>query len=301
MNSEKMTGRITGIKRYEIHDGDGVRTTVFLKGCPLRCKWCHNPENFVKDKQLGFYEEKCSLCGACAAVCGKVHSTTEGKHILNAENCTFCGKCVEVCPHNALTLFGTDITAAVLTEKLAEDKPFYMATGGGVTLSGGEPLMQADFCSAVLRLLKERDIDTAVDTCLYAGRDALEKLVPHTDTFLVDIKAMDSALHKKWTGAENGSILRNIEYLEGIGKKMEVRIPFIPGVNDGEMEAIAGYLENFRHVVGVKILAYHNLSGAKYRSLRIPYPLEDVRIPSKEEIGAATRVFAERGINIVTT
>lgn len=292
-------GRITGIKRYEIHDGDGLRTTAFLKGCPLRCRWCHNPENLQRGKQLGYYAEKCIRCGACAKVCAKVHHVAAGEHTLRLDACDLCGKCAQVCPRGALTLFGEDISAQELARQLAQDKLFYDATGGGATLSGGEPLMQAEFCAQVLRLLKEEGVSTAVDTCLYAPRGALDMVLPFTDTFLVDIKAMDSALHKKWTGVENERILENILYLDGLGKAMEVRIPFIPGINDREMEPIAWFLRGLRSLKGVKVLAYHALSGAKYQALRMQYPLEDTRLPTKEEIALVNAVMRGYGLRTV--
>lgn len=300
MDQKQITGRITGIKRYEIHDGPGVRTTVFLKGCPLRCKWCHNPENLVYEKQIGFYNEKCIRCGACVSVCGNVHSIFGNQHVIDERNCTFREACVKICPRDALTVFGQDILSTELVKQLVEDLPFYVATGGGVTLSGGEPLLQADFSAAVLASLKEEGINTAVDTCLYAGRDSLDKVVPYTDCFLVDIKAMNSELHKNLTGADNAPILKNIEYLDGLGKTMEIRIPYIPQTNDGEIAHIAEYITKLKHVSGVKVLAYHNLSEAKYQALKIDYALPDVRIPGAEEIEAANRILHSYGISTVS-
>ncbi|MBQ6892795.1 MAG: glycyl-radical enzyme activating protein, partial [Clostridia bacterium] len=258
---ERITGNIINIKRFEIHDGDGLRTTLFLKGCPLRCKWCHNPESLSPKSELGYYEHKCISCGKCVTVCpAGAHSINEGLHNFDRNKCTACGKCAPVCLGDALIFYGENVTPEEVLPKLLADREFYETSGGGVTISGGEPLLQADFTGALLNLLKQDGINTAVDTCLFAPRERLEKVIPLTDTFLVDVKAYDRELHKKLTGQYNDIILENIRYLSDIGKPMEIRIPYVPGKNSGEIEKIAGFLSTLKSVKGVRVLPYHNLS-----------------------------------------
>lgn len=261
-------GRIVNIKRFEIHDGDGIRTTVFLKGCPLSCLWCHNPECIGFKPQLSYLAHKCIGCGACVSVCPSgAHTATDGVHAFDRAKCVACGKCAENCLGEALTLYGTDYTAGELAPILAEDKPFFDQSGGGVTVSGGEPLSQPDFVAELLAELHQLGIHTAVDTCGFAPRAALEKVVGDTDLFLFDIKAIDPALHKRLTGQDNAIILDNLRYLDSIGKRVEIRIPLIPTLNDGEIDAIGKFLSLLKHPIPVKVLPYHALAKAKYQSL----------------------------------
>lgn len=222
---------IVAIKPFEIHDGDGIRTTVFLKGCPLQCEWCHNPESIEKNAQISFDNEKCLNCGFCASVCD-CHTIEDGVHILDREKCKACGECLKVCPAHALRLYGREYDFEELAALLLEDKEIYEASGGGVTLSGGEPLEQADFCAKLLKRLKEEGINTAVDTCAYAKKEDIDKVLEYTDTFLCDIKAYDEDLHERCTGKSNRIILENIKYIDSNNKRIEIRIPYIPGIND---------------------------------------------------------------------
>ncbi len=281
-------GIILNTKQFEIHDGPGMRTTLFVKGCPLRCNWCHNPESFVMKTQLAYYEHKCTLCGKCAEVCPNgVHVFDENhRHRMNREACTLCGKCAEVCPNNTFTMFGKEVTPNDILPELLEDKIFFDASGGGVTISGGEPLMQADFTVELLKLLKENGVHTAVDTCLFASREALDKVMPYADMFLIDVKAIDEDVHKRCTGVSNKQILENLRYIDSLVKPYEIRIPFVPGQNDGEIPKIAVFLSSLTSMVGVRVLPYHNLSGAKYNALEIPYKLT-APIPTEEEVEAA--------------
>lgn len=297
-----MNGRILNIKRFEIHDGDGLRTTLFLKGCPLRCKWCHNPESLSPKAELGFYADKCVSCGDCVSVCAAgAHKISDGVHTFDREKCIACGKCEDECTFGALIFYGESASPSDILPKLLEDKEFYDNSGGGVTLSGGEPLMQADFTAELLKLLKENGVNTAVDTCLFASRESLEKVAPYTDTFLVDVKAIDRDVHKALTGQYNDIILDNIRYLDSIGKPMEIRIPYVPKQNAGEIEKIAEFIASLHSVKGVRALPYHSLSSNKYASLEIDYTLdkENAPIPTALEAEDARKVLELHGINVL--
>ena len=294
-------GRIVNIKRFEIHDGDGIRTTVFLKGCPLACLWCHNPECIGFKPQLSYLAHKCIGCGACVAACPNgAHAVIDGAHTFDRANCTACGKCADVCLGEALTLYGKDYTAKELAPVLAEDKPFFDRSGGGVTVSGGEPLSQADFVAELLAELHRMGIHTAVDTCGFAPRTALEKVVGDTDLFLFDIKAIDPDLHKRLTGQDNAVILDNLRYLDSIGKRVEIRIPLIPTLNDGEMHAIGAFLSSLNHPVPVKVLPYHALARAKYQSLDMVEGMPaGVEPPSEQARVAAEEILHSYGIKTI--
>ena len=279
-----MTATVFEIKRFAVHDGDGIRTTVFFKGCPLRCLWCHNPEGLTYKPQLAFYRGKCIGCGACAAVCPThAHEMEEGKHIFHREKCVACGACAKACLGNALTLYGEETTVEALLPRLLEDKDFYDNSGGGVTLSGGECLTQADFCAALLKALKENGVSTAVDTCGLVPRESLDKVIPYTDVFLYDLKAVDGAVHKKCTGADNALILDNLRYLDEKGCKIEVRIPYVPDYNDGEKERMLSVLRGLKNLVRVRVLPYHRYAGGKYAALDMENTLPE-KTPTDEEI-----------------
>lgn len=292
---------ILNTKQFEIHDGPGMRTTLFLKGCPLRCKWCHNPESWIVKPQLAMYMHKCSLCGKCIHVCpnGAHWIDENGKHQLNREACSLCGKCESFCPKNALTLFGKEVTPEEILPELLEDKIFFDGSGGGVTISGGEPLMQAEFTAELLHLLKENGVHTAVDTCLFASKEALDKVMPYADMFLIDVKAIDEDVHKKCTGVSNVQILENLRYIDSVGKPYEIRIPYIPNKNDGEMQKIADFLCTLTNVDRVKLLAYHNLSRSKYAALNMRYIMGDTKVPSDEEYEKAFDILIKAGLNAI--
>ena len=263
-----MTGRIFEIKRFAVHDGDGVRTTVFFKGCPLRCLWCHNPEGLSAKKELALFARKCLFCGACAASCRfGAHEVAPGTHSLAREKCVLCGACAAACPAEALTLYGEDVTVNDLLPRLMEDRDFYENSGGGVTLSGGECLLQADFCAELLAAIKKEGIRTAVDTCGAVPQSAIEKVLPFADVFLYDLKAASSELHRALTGEPNERILSNLRFLVDSGAKIEIRVPFVPEKNGAEMEAIAELVASLDPAIPVRVLAYHDLARSRYAAL----------------------------------
>ena len=263
-----MIATIFEIKRFAVHDGDGIRTTVFFKGCPLRCVWCHNPEGLSSAPQTANYAHKCIGCGECQ------------KEGFTPEDCL----------GEATVLYGKEVTVDQLLTILSEDKDFYENSGGGVTLSGGECLMQADFCAELLKQLKENGIHTAVDTCGFVSRNALNKVIPHTDVFLYDIKAYDEDVHIKCTGVPNKQILENLQYLNSIVKDVEIRIPYVPDYNDGQIEKIARFLAPLKNITKIRVLPYHNYAGSKYEALNIPNTLPD-RLPTDEEIQRAAETI----------
>ena len=286
-----MKGIISDIKRFAVHDGDGIRTTLFLKGCPLKCVWCHNPESIDFKPQIAYYMRKCIGCGECVAVCPvNAHKITESGHVFEREKCIDCGKCETVCLGEALKFYGKGVTVDELLPTLLEDKDFYETSGGGVTLSGGECLCQVDFCAELLKRLKEKGINTAVDTCGFVPKESIEKIMPYTDTFLYDIKAIDNDVHIKCTGKSNKQILENIKYIDSCGKAIEVRIPYVPKYNDDQIDKIAEFLRPLKNVKTVKVLPYHNYAGSKYESLDMVNILPDV-LPTSQEIENAQIKF----------
>lgn len=292
-----MTGTIFDIKHFAVHDGDGIRTTVFFKGCNLRCIWCHNPESIFSGFQIGFSKEKCTSCKKCASICEHGGHTFDTEHLLIKENCVFCGKCEEACPSGALTLYGKTVTVSDLIPELLEDADFYSSSGGGVTLSGGECLLQSDFCAELLCELKKHDIHTAVDTCGFVSRKAIEKVIPYTDVFLYDVKAIDEDVHIKCTGFTNKPILENLKYLDECGKNIEIRIPYVPDYNSEQIPEIAEFLSTLRNISKVKVLPYHKFAGSKYDAVNMPNTLPE-KTPSKDEITIARNLIRSYGLNV---
>ena len=288
-----MKATIFEIKRFAVHDGDGIRTTVFLKGCPLKCVWCHNPEGISAKPMLAYFAHKCIGCGECANVClQNLHKMGENGHFFLRDLCIGCGACESACLGEALTLYGKEMTVEELLPALLEDKEFYESSGGGVTLSGGECLLHADFCAALLKALKENGVRTAVDTCGFVSREAFDKVIPYTDVFLYDIKAIDPAVHKRCTGVENGLILDNLRYLDSLGKKIEIRIPYVPGYNDTEIGKIADFVKTLSSVTGVRVLKYHNYARSKYEALGMENTLPEA-LPTDAQMAAAEALFGE--------
>lgn len=282
-----LKGKIVEIKRFAVHDGDGIRTTVFFKGCPLKCVWCHNPESIGFEPQLAYYQNKCINCGECVAACPEnAHIITEKGHFFNREKCVTCGNCEEVCLGEALKIYGREMTIENLMPILLEDKHFYETSGGGVTLSGGECLIQPDFCAELLKNLKENRINTAVDTCGFVSREVLDKVIPYTDVFLYDIKAIDEDVHIRCTGKSNKIILNNLVYLDSQNKAIEIRIPYVPNFNDTEIPKINRFLKTLKNIKSIKVLPYHNYAGSKYEAMGMQNTLPSV-LPTDKEIKAA--------------
>lgn len=291
-----MNVNIVEIKRFAVHDGDGIRTTVFFKGCPLKCLWCHNPETLSPKRQLAFYGHKCVMCGKCAEVCS-LHSLSGGTHTIDKEKCVLCGRCAEVCPQSAIEIFGTEMTVDEVCTALIKDKSFYDESGGGITLSGGECLLQSEACREILKEMKRCGINTAVDTCGFVPREAIDRVMPYTDTFLYDIKAIDVDVHKRCTGQPNGLILDNLMYIDKSGAKTEIRIPYVPGYNDNQIDKIGSFLAQLKNVTGVRVLPYHNYAASKYAALGIEDTLPKT-LPSEAEISKAKDILKNYGIPV---
>ena len=296
---EKMKAKIFEIKRFAVHDGDGIRTTVFFKGCPLKCVWCHNPEGIASKSELAYYSHKCISCGECLSVCPTgAHSIENDIHIFKREKCIACGKCADACLGNALTLYGQETTVDELLPILLQDKEFYDNSEGGVTLSGGECLLYADFCCELLKKLKENGVRTAVDTCGFVSKSALDKVMPYTDIFLYDIKAFTEETHKKCTGYSNKQILENLLYLDHHSCKTEIRIPYVPNYNSEEIEKIGMFLSKLKHITKVRILPYHNYANSKYKSLDMESTLPKT-LPTEEEIAKAILTLKTYNVNAI--
>lgn len=290
--------RILSFKRFEIHDGDGIRTTLFFKGCPLRCQWCHNPESLSYQKEKLFDAALCVNCMRCTRLCD-ANRTENDKHIFVRENCTFCGRCEAICPQRAFETAGTDLGPEAIAEELLKDEIFMKNSGGGVTFSGGEPLMQAKLCAEIAKLLKARDINIAIDTSGAVSRTAIDTVLPFTDTFLFDIKAFREEVHIRCTGASNKGILENIRYVDSLGKPIEIRYPYVPTMNDAEWEGIARFVKELDHVKIVRILPYHNYADRKYHCLGLAYPLPNVPVPSAEQVASVAEKMKSLGLHNV--
>jgi len=254
------TGVLFDIKRFALHDGPGIRTTVFFKGCPLSCAWCHNPESQRPGPELMFWEERCVGCGACVSSCPvEAISIAGGIARTDRERCTGCGACVSSCPVDARSIAGEAWSLERVLSEIEKDVLFYDESGGGVTLSGGEPLAQASFAVSLLEACRRRRIHTVVDTCGYGDGDELEAMAATTDLLLYDLKQMDDRRHREWTGVSNRPILDNLKRLDRGGHRLWIRVPLIPNVNDGEenLRALGALIAELTSVEAVYLLPFH--------------------------------------------
>lgn len=292
---------ITNIQKFSIHDGDGIRTTVFFKGCPLKCEWCHNPETQRFEKEMQVDREKCTGCGTCASVCpnGAVRMTEDHRPSWDPKACTFCGKCENFCPAGVREIVGREYTVKELTKELMKDQMFYEESGGGVTFSGGEVMsMDMDFILAMAKELKRQDVTLTIDTCGYVPYERFEKILPYVNTFLYDVKVMDPELHKKYMGIDNKLILENLVRLSQDGARIYIRIPTIKEVNGNEenmKETIAFLKQHDIHPAGVNLLPYHDTGSGKYAKLDMEYKGTDLHAPDKEEMEALAALFVNAG------
>ena len=279
------TGTIFDIKRYAIHDGPGIRTTVFLKGCPLSCLWCHNPESQKPAPELLFWEERCTQCAACIAACPeKAISQHNGCIATDRDRCTACGACVLVCPNRAREIVGRTVSVDEVLHEVEKDVLFYDESDGGVTLSGGEPLFQPDFSQALLRACKAREIHTALDTCGDVEEKFLLDIAEVTDLFLYDLKLIDPETHKRRTGVSNKRILSNLRRLDERGERIWIRIPLIPGINDDPetVDQLGTFTTTLNSVETVQLLPYHHTGNQKSKRLGITPSRKFTPLPKNE-------------------
>lgn len=283
------TGTIFNIQKFSIQDGPGIRTTIFMKGCPLSCLWCHNPESNKTTTEIFFSSQKCIGCSACVAVCQQGgHRLEEHAHIYNRENCIHCGACAEACVTGALEKIGRSASVEEVMQEVLKDKIFYETSGGGLTLSGGEPLAQFRFTKALLEAAKAQGLHTCIETCGYAPWEHYEQLAGLVDIFLFDYKLTDPQLHKQYTGVSNERILENLRKLDAMGAAIILRCPIIPTINDtpGHFAGIAATANSLSHITEVHIEPYHPLGNSKLDMLGKVYPLEHLTSPEKETVDA---------------
>ncbi len=270
------SGMIFDIQRGSMRDGPGIRTVIFLKGCPLQCIWCHNPESKAKTKEISFRPESCAACGECVKTCQRnAHRIVEGVHSFDRSLCTQCGDCVEICLYEALKLAGKEMTVEEVMAILLRDRPFYEQSDGGLTISGGEPMLQPEFTLRLLKAAKAEDLHTCLDTCGWTNQRTYELILPYVDLFLFDYKATDPKTHKRLTGVSNELILSNLDFLVQQGARIRLRCPLIPGINDLQehLEGIAQLSSRYPELDGIDLMAYQNVGNAKYERYGLENPL----------------------------
>ena len=305
-------GIVFQIQRFTIHDGPGLRTELFLKGCPLRCRWCSNPESQDPKPQIGVYRTKCigrKSCGCCEEVCPQASPFrfTVGKLAsIDRSICTSCLECAKACPSDALKQWGIPMSIEECMEIIRRDRGYYERSGGGVTVSGGDPLVQADFTARLFQACRAEGIHTCCESTLHAPWQKIEKLIPLTDLFISDLKIMDPQLHRLYTGAGNQLILDNLKRLVESGSSLILRIPVIPGINNDmqNIAASADFILNELHgnVRTLQLLSFMRLGEEKYRSLGLPYPMDGLRFRRstfQKQVEAFAEYFNQRGIHCV--
>jgi pyruvate formate lyase activating enzyme len=312
-----VTGTIFDIKKYAIHDGPGIRTTVFFQGCPLNCWWCHNPEGLSHQPVLLYRANRCVLCGSCVEACpqkGIEIRSGPSPHtplpvgegniaVTDHTKCDVCGECAEVCYYGAREISGREMTLAEVLAEIERDVPFYDQSGGGVTFSGGEPLLQPVFLAALLRECKAREIHTVVDTSGFAAWEVVDSIRNNVDLFLYDLKLMDDSRHKKYTGVSNQLILSNLKRLADGGQQIEIRIPLIPGINDDveNLQQTTKFIARLPNITGIELMGYHNIAAAKYAALGRDSPLPDTAPPQEEDMRNSARYFEDVGMSVKVT
>lgn len=293
---EALRGNVFDIQRYSLHDGPGLRTNVFLKGCNLRCQWCSNPESLNYHPEIAFFERNCFLCGDCIPVCkpGAIQMR-DGKIHWDRSKCTQCFECASVCTAHAFSVIGREITVEEVLAEVRRDVPFY-GNQGGLTLTGGEPSLQVDFSAALLRQAQAEGIHTAIETCGYAPWKNYELLLPHLDMVMFDLKHIDPEIHQRYTGRTNVTILENLKRIDSLYEmELIVRIPLIPDFNadHASLSAMIEFLKTLKRVKEIHLLGYHTLGRGKYQALEIPYPYDDFPPMPPEEIEKWAALFQE--------
>jgi pyruvate formate lyase activating enzyme len=296
-----MSGLVTNIQGYSIHDGPGIRTVVFLKGCSLECQWCSNPECISPRPEVGLYKTLCTGCGKCAEVCPESALVFKANKppLINRERCTGCGLCVSECPYQALVIYGKSMNAEEIFDAVYRDKMFYDSSGGGVTVSGGEALLQPQLVYELFTKCRKAGIQTCIETSGHAGALALRQVLPDADYVLFDFKQMDPDKHRRYTGKSNDLILSNAKIAIESGKETLFRMPLLPGIND-EPQNIKDTAD-FLHGLGkkacrIELMPYHRLGKGKYESLDKKYTLSDVLAPEPELIDSVKKAFENYGI-----
>lgn len=284
-----LSGTIFDIKRYAINDGPGIRTAVFFKGCPLDCWWCHNPEGRTSHPQLMFRVNRCRACGTCLQACSQGAITLNATSVTNWEICDDCGQCADVCVNGAREIVGRQVTTDELLAEIGRDIPFYDQSGGGVTFTGGEPMLQRVFLREVLSACREQEIHTTVDTSGYTSWDGLDEISTFTDLFLYDLKLMDPERHKKYTSVSNRIIIKNLQKLSEKKARIIVRIPLIPGINDDveNLQRLGEFLSALPNLDGVELMPYHDIGLAKYEALGLAYRLKSLQPATNSQVEQA--------------
>ena len=285
-------GLVFDIRKYSIHDGPGIRTTVFFKGCPLSCWWCHNPESQSSGHEVILHDNRCIRCGACVAACPhQAIAWIDGEPITDRVICERCGTCVGECYSEARQIVGREMTVEQVMAEIAPDTAFYDESHGGVTFSGGEPLLQRDFLLALLQACQARELHTAIDTSGFASWDTVDQIRPFTDLFLYDLKLIDDERHHEFTGVTNQPILRNLQDLSALGHSIVIRIPIVPGLNDDDeaIRQMAEFIAALPNRHPIDLLPYHHIAVDKYLRLGKPYRLFEVRRPDGDRMNDIAR------------
>ena len=294
---EGKSGIIFNIQKFSVHDGPGIRTTVFMKGCPLGCFWCANAESIRPNSELGIIRNLCNHCGKCIEACPEkvISCNTDNVIKIDRFGCIACGECVNVCYPGALTIYGRQVTIDDIVKEICRDESFFENSGGGVTVSGGEPLRQADFVAALFEKCREADIHTCLDTGGHTASEKLEKVLDFADYVLFDIKHMDPAIHRRFTGHSNALILENARIVATSGVEMLCRVPLIAGVNDtiSNITETAQFIKSLGVDITVELLPYHRLGAGKYQTLDKHYPGKSFATPLPEQVKSIKQKFEQ--------
>jgi pyruvate formate lyase activating enzyme len=299
---DSIQGLVFDIQRFAIHDGPGIRTTVFLKGCPLHCLWCHNPESQEAKPEIFFSPEKCIACRYCEQTCVRGnHHFEDGTHVFERANCIRCGDCTLECYTKALELSGRRLSVAVVLDEVLRDRDFYRTSGGGLTISGGEPMQQFEFTSALLRAAKQAELHNCLETCGCSSWARYAEILPYVDLFLYDVKETDLALHRQYTGVSNQGIIENLLALDRAGAALTLRCPIIPGSNDrpDHLRGIALLAEQLTRLVEIHVLPYHVLGLSKSERLGKTPPLHDIPTPEAAQVRGWVEAIQEHTSAVV--